>query len=149
MARPVEFVPLTAQTQQVLGQVLRQIEFSAVHMIYGVSPGHVKELGGRTELLPQLSGAGVSMTCLRRRRAFDDAQDRAKGTAKFELLVAGVRECPAIAPAGPRPFRIALPPPPLPSGRRTYNRPCPSRRPIFRPARLPHNVVRRARAGSL
>ena len=55
-------------------------------MIERLPIGNLKELRGRTQLLPQLSCAGIGMTRFRRRVAFDGSQDRAQGTAKFELL---------------------------------------------------------------
>ncbi len=83
---PGGIVALTAQTQQILVQALRQIEFAAVHVITGLPIGNVKELRGKIELLPQLSGAGVGLARFRRRVAFDGSQHRAQGAVKFELL---------------------------------------------------------------
>ena len=83
---PSGIVALTAQTQQILVQTLRQIEFAAVCMIARLPKWNVKELRGGTELLPQLPRAGIGMARFRCRVAFDDQQDGAQGTAKFELL---------------------------------------------------------------
>jgi hypothetical protein len=49
---PGGIVALTAQTQQVLVQALRQIEFAAVGMIAGLPKWNPKEFRGRTQLLP-------------------------------------------------------------------------------------------------
>src|SRR3954464_14755525 len=78
---------LTAQTHQILGQALRQIEFAAVAVMERLPIGNPKELRGRTELLPQLSGTGVGLARFRCRVAFGGTQDPAQGTAKFELLL--------------------------------------------------------------
>ena len=83
---PGGIVALTAQTQQILVQAQRQIEFAAVHVIARLPKGNLKELRGRTQLLPQLSCAGIGLARFRRGEAFDGVQDRAQGTAKFELL---------------------------------------------------------------
>src|SRR5437660_8299047 len=48
--------------------------------------GNLKELRGRTQLLPQLQCTGMGMARFLRRYAFDRKQDRAQGTPKFELL---------------------------------------------------------------
>ena len=45
-------VALAAQPQQVLVQALRQIEFAAERVMAGLPIGNVKELRGRTQLLP-------------------------------------------------------------------------------------------------
>jgi hypothetical protein len=82
---------LPAHTQQILVQAQRQIGFASVHVIAGLPIGNVKELRGRTLPLPQLSCAGKGMTDFRRALAFDKAQRRAQGTAKFELLALAFR----------------------------------------------------------
>ena len=64
---PGGIVALMAQTQQILGQAQRQIEFAAVHVIARLPIGNLKELRGRTQLLPQLSCAGIGVACFRRR----------------------------------------------------------------------------------
>src|SRR6516165_6620604 len=56
----VSVVSFSAQTQQIVGQALRQIEFAADHMIDRLPIGKLKELRGGTQLLPQLSCAGVA-----------------------------------------------------------------------------------------
>ena len=83
---PGGIVALTAQTQQILAQALRQIEFAALHMVAGMSKGDLEELRGRTQLLPQLPCAGIGMAGFRRGEAFDGAQHHAQGTANFEFL---------------------------------------------------------------
>ena len=65
---PGGIVALTAQTQQILVQALRQIEFAAEHVIARLPIGNLKELRGGTQLLPQLSCAGIGMARFRRRR---------------------------------------------------------------------------------
>jgi len=82
----VRVIPLTAQTQQVLVQALRQIEFAAVRVIARLSIGNLNELRGRPQLFPQLVRAGVSTARFGRPLAFDGPQRRAQGTVKFELL---------------------------------------------------------------
>ena len=144
---PGGIVALTAQTQQILVQALRQIEFAADHVIARLPIGNLKELRGGTQLLPQLSCAGIGMARFRRREAFDGIATPRPRHCKIRAPVADVRGCPAAAPAGPAPFEIARPLPPSPSGRRTSDRPCPSRRRIFQRARPRHNAARRARAG--
>ena len=79
-------VALTAETQQILVQAHCQLRFAAAHVVARLSVWNLKELGGRTQLLPQLSRAGVGLARFRRRVAFDGLQHRAQGTAKFELL---------------------------------------------------------------
>ena len=79
-------VALKAQTQQILGQALCQIEFAAAQVIARLAKGNPEELRGRTQLLPQLSCAAKGMARFRRRDAFDGLQHRAQGTQKLELL---------------------------------------------------------------
>ena len=79
-------VALKAQTQQILGKALRQIEFAAEQVIARLPQGDVKELRGGTQLLPQLSCTGKDTARFRRRLAFYGCQDRAQGTQKFEFL---------------------------------------------------------------
>jgi hypothetical protein len=83
---PADIVALTAQTQQILVQALRLIEFSPAHVIARLPIGNLKELRGGTQLLPQFSCAGVGLARFRRRLAFDGSQHRAQGAQKFELL---------------------------------------------------------------
>ena len=45
-------VALAAETQQILVQTLRPVEFATVYMIKGLPEGHLEELRGRTQLLP-------------------------------------------------------------------------------------------------
>src|SRR5262249_11224198 len=84
--QPSRVVALTAQTQQILIDALRQLEFAAVYVIEGLPIGNVKELRGKTELLPQFSSAREGAAHFRRRLAFDKSQRRAQGAAKLELL---------------------------------------------------------------
>src|SRR6266446_10489187 len=79
-------IALTAQTQQFFVQAQRYIGFAAVYLIAGLQKGNLKELRGRTHLLPELSCAGIGMARFRRRVAFEDMQHRAQGAVKFELL---------------------------------------------------------------
>ena len=83
---PGGIVALTAQTQQILVQALRYVEFAAERVIARLSIGNVKELRGRTQLLPQLTCAGKGMAGFRRPVAFDGPYGRAQAAAKFELL---------------------------------------------------------------
>jgi hypothetical protein len=46
-------VALVAQTQQIIIQALRQIQFATEHVKPTLPIGNLKELGGGTELLPQ------------------------------------------------------------------------------------------------
>ena len=48
-------VPLTAQTQQILIQALREIEFAAVRVIARLPVGNLNELRGRPQAFPQLA----------------------------------------------------------------------------------------------
>ena len=70
----VSVVSFSAQTQQIVGQALRQIEFAADHMIDRLPIGKLKELRGGTQLLPQLSCASVGLARFRRGEAFDGLQ---------------------------------------------------------------------------
>src|SRR5262249_25231666 len=63
---PGGVVAPAAQTQQILVQALRQIEFAAGRVKARLPIGDVKERRGGTELLPQLSGATISMARFRR-----------------------------------------------------------------------------------
>ena len=143
---PGGIVSLTAQAQQILVKALRQIEFAAVHVIARLPIGNLKEFRGKTQLLPQLSCAGIGMACFRCPLAFDSTKHRAQGDYEIRAPVADVRGCPAAAPVGPTPFDIARPLPPSPSGLQTCDRPCPRNGRIFQPARLRRNAARRARA---
>ena len=49
-----DVIALAAESQQILGQALRHIEFSAVHVIARLPKGNAEELRGRTQTLPQL-----------------------------------------------------------------------------------------------
>src|SRR5262245_25966752 len=80
-------VALTAQTEQILIEALRQIEFATVHVIEGLPIGNVKELRGITQLLPQFPSAGEGTAHFRCRLAFDKSQRGAKCAAKFKLLL--------------------------------------------------------------
>src|SRR5271155_5654632 len=51
-----------------------------------LSPCDVNELRGRTQLLPQLSCAGIGTARFGRGEAFDGLQRRGPGTAKFDFL---------------------------------------------------------------
>src|SRR6266568_9374701 len=83
---PGGIVALAAQTQQTLVQAQRQIEFAADQVMERLPMGNLKELRGGTQLLPQLSCAGIGLARFRRGDAFDGLQHRAEGTQKFELL---------------------------------------------------------------
>src|ERR1700730_6661745 len=83
---PAGIVALTAQTQQILGKALRQIEFAADRVITRLSIRNVKVLRGGTQLFPQLSRPGIGVPGIWRRMAFYGCQDRAQGAVKFELL---------------------------------------------------------------
>ena len=84
---PSRVVALTAQAQQILIKALRQIEFAAVYVMEGLPIGNVKELRGRTQLLPQFSSAGEGTAHFRGRLAFDESQRRAQGAPKLKLLL--------------------------------------------------------------
>jgi hypothetical protein len=75
--QPGGIAALTAQTQQILVQAQRQIEFPTDHMITRLPIGNAKELRRGTQLLPQLSCAGIGLACFRRRVAFDGDHHRA------------------------------------------------------------------------
>jgi hypothetical protein len=51
-----------------------------------MAEGNPKEIRRGTQLLPQLSGAGIGLARFRRRVAFDSEHHRTQRTAKFELL---------------------------------------------------------------
>ena len=68
---------LTAETQQILTQAQRQIEFAAVHVVARLPIGNVKVLRGGTQLLPQFSCAGIGLARFRRGEAFGGLQHRA------------------------------------------------------------------------
>ena len=92
--QPGGIVALTAQTQQILVRAHRQIQFAAVPVIDRLPKGDPKELRGGTQLLPQLSCAGIGIAHFRCGEAFGGHQHRAQGTLKFELLsltLGGVR----------------------------------------------------------
>src|SRR5215831_15161234 len=63
-------VALAAQTQQVFVQAPRQIQFTAEHVIPGLSIRDLEELRGKTELLPQLSCSSEDATRFWRGVAF-------------------------------------------------------------------------------
>src|SRR5215831_10930228 len=88
---PAAIVALTAQAQQILVQALRPVEFAAGLVIERLPKGGLKELRGGTQLLPQLSCAGIGLARFQRPEAFDGLQYRAEGTAKFELLALALR----------------------------------------------------------
>src|SRR5215468_5714344 len=50
--QPGGIVTQTAETQQVLSERLRQIEFATEQMMERLPKGNLKELRGRTQLLP-------------------------------------------------------------------------------------------------
>ena len=79
-------VALMAQTQQILVQAQRYIEFSAVQVIASLPIGNLKELRGRTQLFPQHSRTGIGMAQFRRGRSLDTEQDRTEGSVKSEFL---------------------------------------------------------------
>ena len=83
---PGGIVTPTAQTQQILGQALRQFKFAAERVIGRLPIWNLKELRGRTQLLPQLPGSGIGLARFRRCEAFHEQQDGAQGTTNFELL---------------------------------------------------------------
>jgi hypothetical protein len=56
-------IALAAQTQQILGQALRQIEFAADRVIDRLRIGNLKEFRGGTQLLPQHPCAGMGLAC--------------------------------------------------------------------------------------
>ena len=58
---PGGIVALTAQTQQILVQALRQSEFTADRVIARLSVGNPKELRGGTQLHPQPSCADIGV----------------------------------------------------------------------------------------
>ena|SRR6516165_12120922 len=70
---PGGVVALAAQTQQILVQALRQIEFAAGRVKARLPIGDVKKRRRGTELLPQLSRASISMARFRRGQAFDQS----------------------------------------------------------------------------
>src|SRR5215469_15605322 len=76
---------LSAQTQQILVQAQRKIEFTAGRVITRLPKRNLKKLRGRTQLLPQYSSAGVGIARLGRREAFGGSQRRPHGAIVFEL----------------------------------------------------------------
>src|SRR5262249_49904235 len=84
--KPTGIVAAAAQTKQIRIQTLRQIEFAAKRVIVRLPIGILKELQGRTQLLPQFSGASIGLARFRRCEAPDGQQDRAQRTAKLKLL---------------------------------------------------------------
>src|SRR5580693_2790104 len=83
---PGGIVPLTAQTQQICVEAMREIQFATNRMVERLRVGHLKELRGGTELLPELSRVVKRLAGLRCRVAFNGLQDGAQRSAKFELL---------------------------------------------------------------
>jgi hypothetical protein len=63
---PGGIVALAAETQQILVQALRQIEFAVKYVMERLPKGNLKELRGGTQLLPQLSCPGIGMAGFRR-----------------------------------------------------------------------------------
>src|ERR1700730_1962274 len=92
-----------AQTQQIFVKALRQIELAPDHVIERLPKGKVKELRGRTQLLPQLLCTGIDMSRFRCGEAFDGDQDGAQGTVKFKLLPLVRNPAPASNPHRPTP----------------------------------------------
>ena len=80
---PGGVVALAAQTQQILVQALRQIEFAAGRVIARLAMGNSDELRGRTQLFPQLPSASKGIARFRRRVAFGGHQRGAQRAAKF------------------------------------------------------------------
>jgi hypothetical protein len=74
---PAGIVALAAQTQQILVQAQRQIEFAAERVVDRLPIWNLKELRGITQLLPQLSCAGIGLARFRRSVIFNGKQDRA------------------------------------------------------------------------
>src|SRR5215471_5161451 len=58
---PAGIVALAAQTQQIVVQAQREIQFAAVHVIARLRIRNLKELQGGTQLFPQLSCAGIGL----------------------------------------------------------------------------------------
>src|SRR5215469_10608978 len=83
---PGGIVALLAQTQQILVQALRQIEFAPEPMMAGLPEGNPKEFRRRTQPLPKLSCAGIGLARLRRPLTSHSDQRRAQSTEKFDLL---------------------------------------------------------------
>jgi hypothetical protein len=63
---PGGIVTLKAQTHQILVQALGQIELAAESVIARLPIRNQKKLRGRTQLLPQLSCAGIGVARFRR-----------------------------------------------------------------------------------
>jgi adenine C2-methylase RlmN of 23S rRNA A2503 and tRNA A37 len=84
--KPTGIIALVTQTQQILLQVQRQIQFAAVRMMSRLSPEKVNEFRGGTQLLPQPQRKGVDTARFRRRLTFHREQGRSQGTVEFELL---------------------------------------------------------------
>src|SRR5947208_16297958 len=79
-------VALQAEAQQILAEPACQIGLAAKRVIASLRIGDVKELGGRAELLPQLSRTGAGMAGFRQYIAFDNDQGRTQSTPKLKLL---------------------------------------------------------------
>jgi hypothetical protein len=100
---PSGIVALTAQTQQILGQALRQVEVATVYVIYRLPIGNLKEVRGRTEVLPQFSCAGIGLARFRRGEAF--ASIRNSATAIVEEMYLCVKSPAPDDSGGPPPRR--------------------------------------------
>ena len=74
---PAGIVALPAQTQQILVQAQRQIEFTAERVVDRLPIWNLKELRGIAQLPPQLACAGIGSARFLRGVAFDGKQDRA------------------------------------------------------------------------
>src|SRR5437763_12302509 len=79
-------VALQAEAQQTLAAPACKVGLATKRVIASLRIGDVKELGGRAELLPQLSCTGAGVAGFRHYVAFDNDQGRTQGTPKLKLL---------------------------------------------------------------
>jgi hypothetical protein len=76
------------------------IAIAAEHVMERLPIGNLKQLRGKAQLLPRLSCAGIGLARVGRGEAFDVAAPRPRH-CEIRAPFAGVRGCPAAAPAGP------------------------------------------------
>src|SRR6516162_9567495 len=74
------------QAQHILFYAQRQIDFASLGVITSQPNRNLQEFRGRTQLVPQLSCAGIGLACFLRREAFHGHQGRTQAAAKLKLL---------------------------------------------------------------
>src|ERR1700738_4282311 len=103
----VRVVAPMAQTQQILVQAQRQIQFATVHVIARLPIGNPKKLRGRTQLLPKLACTGIYMAGFGSGPAPNGESDCAEIGLQNEFFVPSLARVGQKRGAGPRLFELA------------------------------------------